>query len=127
MGYTCMATVLVVDDEDVLLEMMAELIEETGHHAVTSTNGKEALALLDTEHEPPALIIADVMMPQLNGAELTYVIKNNPQFGDVPVVLMSAAGRPPHDHVADEFLHKPFDLDVLEALIQRYLEQKSKR
>ncbi len=120
-----MATVLVVDDEDVLLEMMAELIEETGHRAVTATNGKEALALLHARAEPPALIIADVMMPQLNGAELTQIVKNNPQFSDVPVVLMSAAGRPPHDHTADGFLHKPFDLDVLEALIQRYIDRNS--
>ncbi len=124
MGSIYMATVLVIDDEDVLLEMIAALIEEIGHRAVTATSGKEALTLLHSEDERPALIISDVMMPQLSGAELTQVIKNDPRFRDVPVVLMSAAGRPPREHAADEFLHKPFDLDVLEALIEHYLDRR---
>jgi CheY-like chemotaxis protein len=122
-----MARVIVIDDEDVLLEMMATLIEEAGHYAMTASSGKEALALLRAEDEPPALIILDVMMPQLNGAELTQVIKNNPQFCDIPVVLMSAAGRPPDGHAADAFLNKPFDVDVLEALIEDILTTRHNR
>jgi two-component system sensor histidine kinase/response regulator len=118
-----MATVLVIDDEDVLLEMIATLIEEAGHRALTATNGAEALDLLHMEKEPPALIVSDVMMPRLNGIELARVIKNDAKLRYVPVILMSAAGRPSHENSADDFLHKPFDLDVLESLIQQYTER----
>ena len=120
-----MATVIVVDDEEVLLDMMAALIEEAGHRVMTATNGKQALEVLISEAEPPALVISDVMMPQFNGTDLTLAIKDHPRFRDVPVVLMSAAGRPPSGHAADDFLHKPFDLDVLEALIERYVQHAS--
>ncbi len=120
-----MATVIVVDDEEVLLHMIAALIEECGHRVMTATNGKEALELLSSEAEPPALVISDVMMPQFNGTDLTLALKDDPRFRDVPVVLMSAAGRPPNSHTADAFIHKPFDLDVLEAVIERYIQHAS--
>ena len=52
-----MAAVLVVEDEDVLLEMVAALIEDNGYRAVLATNGREALEVLQSEPEPPLLII----------------------------------------------------------------------
>lgn len=89
-----MAKVMVVDDEDVLLEMLATLIEDLGHQAITATNGQEALALLSSTRESPALVLSDVMMPRMNGVDLARAIKTHPDFQSIPVLLMSAAFRP---------------------------------
>jgi CheY-like chemotaxis protein len=112
---------MVVDDEDVLVEMVASLIEELGLETMVATNGEEALASLNAASEAPALILSDVMMPRMNGIELARAIKNDTRLHDVPVILMSAAGRPSGASTADGFIHKPFDLDVLANLIESYV------
>ena len=115
-----MARVLVIDDEDTLLAMVAELLEDLGHQPLLATNGHEALALLCGGAQAPALIIADVMMPRMNGIALAEAIKKDPQLRSIPIILMSAAGRPAGSHVAELFLAKPFDLNVLASLIERF-------
>lgn len=116
-----MAKVLIIDDEDVLLEMIVALIEELGYQPLTATNGREALNTLQASTELPALILSDVMMPHMNGVEFARTIKSDPRFRHVPLVLMSAAGPPHHDDLAEQFIHKPFDVDDLSALIKRYV------
>ena len=117
-----MARVMIVDDEDVLLEMLATLIEDLGHEPLTATNGREALALLAESPDPPRLILSDIMMPRMGGIELASTIKSDPLLRQIPVILMSAATRPREGMVADHFVHKPCDLDVLAALIERYVD-----
>ncbi len=113
--------VMVVDDEDVLVEMIASLIEDMGWRILIATNGQEALTSLKHMQAAPALILSDVMMPQMNGIELATAVKRDPRLKDVPIILMSAAGRPPGANLADGFIHKPFDLDLLLDLIERYI------
>jgi CheY-like chemotaxis protein len=112
---------MVVDDEDVLVEMVASLIEDLGMRTVVATNGQEAMQSLLKMQGAPALILSDVMMPQMNGIELANAVKRDPRLKNVPVILMSAAGRPSGTSVADGFIHKPFDLDLLLDLIERYV------
>lgn len=121
-----MSRVMVVDDEDVLAEMIASLIEEMGLKSLVATNGEDALEILTSGHEPPALILSDVMMPRMNGLELARTLKCDPQLKDVPIILMSAAGRPVDNHIADGFIHKPFDLDTLASTIERHVSQRSR-
>lgn len=120
-----MSSVLVVDDEDVLLDMITALIEDLGHRAVAATNGAEALAALRAESEPPILIISDVMMPKMNGVALAEAIRSDPYLCKVPIILMSAAGRAPKAGLADHFIHKPFDLDHIEHLIEQYTDRRA--
>ena len=114
-----MARVLVIDDEDSLLAMVAELLDDLGHQPLLATNGYEALELLRGGVQPPALVIADVMMPRMNGIALAEAIKKDPRLQSIPIILMSAAGRPAGSQVAEQFLAKPFDLNVLARLIER--------
>lgn len=116
--------VLVVDDEDVLVDMLATIIDDLGYQPIKATNGKEAWALLSARKPCPDLIIADVMMPQMSGVELARAVREEASLRDVPIILMSAAGRPPGNHLADQFIHKPFDLDTLIDLIERYVEKR---
>jgi len=116
-----MARVMIVDDEDSLLSMIAELIEDLGHQPLIASDGHEALETLRDSVQPPALVITDMMMPRLNGLTLAKILKNDPSLSGIPVILMSAAGRPNGSRVADHFLAKPFDLNVLADLIERFI------
>jgi CheY-like chemotaxis protein len=117
--------IMVVDDEDVLVDMVASLIEDLGMRAIVATNGREALTSLHQMQGAPALILSDIMMPQMNGIELASAVKHDPRLKDVPVILMSAAGCPIGTSSADGFIHKPFDLNLLLDVIERYIKAVS--
>ena len=120
-----MALILVVDDEDVLADMIAALVEDLGHEARVASNGRDALRALSTIAHSPALIISDIMMPQMNGIELTRVLRADQRFVAVPIVLMSAASRPSDTHDANQFIAKPFDINQLIGVITMYVEPRA--
>ena len=118
-----MATILIVEDEEPVRELLGYILADAGHRAVLAIHGAEALEL--AAQDPPDLVLADVMMPVLDGAELCRRLKADPDTRAIPVILLSAAGR----HVAqgtgaDAFLAKPFDLEDLDALVRRWLRPR---
>jgi CheY-like chemotaxis protein len=117
-----MATIVIVDDELIIQQMIASVVEDAGHRALTADNGSAALALLDAEPHPPALLITDLMMPRMNGAALARALKQSRRFRDLPIVLMSAACHAHHASAADHFMAKPFELDQIEQYIARYAD-----
>ena len=119
-----MVRVLIVDDEYILLDMIAALIEELGYESIVAANGHEALAILHAQPVPPSLIITDVMMPRMNGVELAHTIRTEPRFAEVPIILMSAGGELPLTPDASYFLHKPFSIDQIADVISSLLVQK---
>lgn len=116
-----MATVLIVDDEAAVSDLLRDLLADLGFNVVTATNGRRALESLASLPDPPALVLSDIMMPQLNGIELARAVKTTPGLQHVPVILMSAVPHTVADGVADAFVGKPFDIDALIALVQAYL------
>src|SRR5438270_8826535 len=80
------------------------------------------------EKERPDLVLADLMMPVLSGADLCRQTKASSDRRSIPVILMSSAGRRSADETgADAFIPKPFDLDHIEALVQRWLAPQQSR
>ncbi|HVT06703.1 MAG TPA: response regulator [Polyangia bacterium] len=116
-----MLTVLVVDDEEGLLEVIADVIAALGYVPVTAHDGAEALARA-REHRPD-LILSDHMMPRLTGLDLLREVRADPELRDVPFILMSAATPNGADR-ATQFLSKPVDLDTLERAIRGALAQR---
>jgi DNA-binding response OmpR family regulator len=115
------ATILIVEDEEPVRELLAEVVEEAGYRALRAIHGRHALDLVDQER--PDLVIADVMMPVLNGVELCRRLKAAAGTSSIPVILISAAGeRPARGAGADAFVDKPFNLEQMEALIKRWLD-----
>ena len=97
-------TVLIVDDERLIVEVLAGLLEDEGYAVRRAYDGQAALR--QVEAEPPDLVLSDVAMPGLNGVELARRLSAR----GIPVALMSAAGADPGiPGVA--FVPKPFDLD----------------
>lgn len=116
-------TVLVVDDEVVIAEAVAAVLQDEGYEVATATNGQEGLdQALSTK---PDLVLVDMMMPVMDGEEMSRRLRENPQTCDIPIVVMSAVHRSlrelPFDHAA--FLPKPFDLDTLLETIAKALQR----
>jgi DNA-binding response OmpR family regulator len=113
-----MTTVLVVDDEFDILEALRDILELEGYRALGFPNG--ALALRAMQERPPDLVIADLMMPVMDGLELLKASRADPRLASVPVVLMSAL-KPrvsQTEYGWRAFLQKPFNLEALLALVR---------
>ena len=112
--------VLIVEDDDDLREMMAQLLALEGFQTAAVANGQEALDYLRQENAPN-LILLDLMMPVMDGWEFRRRQQANPAMAQVPVIVLSAL-----DHVrtaevsAEAILKKPLDFDRLLELVRTY-------
>jgi CheY-like chemotaxis protein len=116
-----MATVLIVDDEYGIAELLEAVLVDEGHRVLTASNGKHGLGIL--EEEKPDVIFLDYMMPVMDGAVMLSHMAANPALRNTPVVMMSSI---PEATVAERcegyalFLRKPFSvfhvLDVVSKL-----------
>jgi len=122
-----MKTILVVDDECLLVEALTELLRVEGYRVVSAADGKEGLAQL--MKESPDLVLTDFMMPVADGLELIRGAPALPDFRSLPMVMMSASrkgvalSRRPKDHAlrVSAFLGKPFGLDELLPIIEQLI------
>ncbi|MCY1394030.1 Transcriptional regulatory protein WalR [compost metagenome] len=83
-----MTTILIVDDEYLIADILGYALEDEGYTVVKASNGKKGLEAL-TEREP-ALVITDYMMPVMNGLEFAETIRKR-QYLHLPIILMSGA------------------------------------
>lgn len=83
-------TVLIVDDELEIRRMLVQAFGDEGLPTATAANGKEALAHMRAAAQLPSLILLDMMMPVMNGAQFWYALRSNPDWARVPVILLSA-------------------------------------
>lgn len=115
------ALVLIAEDDEPIALALSFIVEDAGHVPLVATNGKQALELAQTQH--PALIITDLMMPQMTGRELIAALRQDGQADHhTPIVLMTAAGKAyTLNSGADALLPKPFDITSVEALLRRFL------
>ena len=117
-----MKIILVVDDELGSAEVLSLILEEEGYRAFCAVNGQ--LALVQARDVVPDLVIVDYMMPLMNGAEFTRALRADAQFAHTKVILNS--GLPEiaiRDHFDsyDAFLRKPFKVETLLDLVQRFI------
>jgi CheY-like chemotaxis protein len=109
--------VLVVDDDPTLLSVVSDTLDLEGYAVETATNGAEALTA--AEREQPALVLLDMKMPVLDG--WGFVREAGARGLQLPVVVMTAAlGVGPAASAAEAVLPKPFDLEDLLAIVERY-------
>jgi DNA-binding response OmpR family regulator len=111
--------VLIVEDDEDLRAMMAQMLTLEGFDAATVANGREALAYLHTSK--PDVILLDLMMPVMDGWEFRRRQQADPELAPVPVIVLSAldpARAGPMD--GDAFLRKPLDFRRLVELVRMH-------
>jgi CheY-like chemotaxis protein len=119
------SVVLVADDDAMIRELMRAVIaEEEGLHAVLAANGAEALAAVAAVR--PGVVLLDMQMPLVDGAEVARRLKGDPATRGVPIVGLSAGERREAALAAgcDAFVAKPFDLDHLVAVVHACLRDR---
>ena len=107
-----MATILVVEDEFGITEVLQSALTDAGHNVVTAINGKQGLERL--KEKGPDLVIMDFMMPVLDGPGMLRAMRDNPEYRHIPAILMSSL---PESAIVEAasgtyagFLRKPFQL-----------------
>ena len=122
-------TILIIDDEPAILELLNILVTSEGYETIQATNGNEALALLD-QHKVDA-IISDVHMPEMNGYHLILKIRENPATQNIPFIFVSSLTSleemlQGYELGADEYIKKPIDPNEVLIKLNYIIESKLK-
>ena len=116
--------ILIADDEPNIVTALEFLLERAGYEVRTARNGDEALAAI--AQDPPDLVLLDIMMPVKSGYEVCKRIREEPEWGKVKVVMLSAKGRDAEVTKglamgADLYVTKPFSTRELLSQIRTLL------
>jgi putative two-component system response regulator len=119
--------ILVVDDEQLNREMLSELLDAFGYHAILADNGPAALAILSPGID---LVLLDVVMPGMDGFEVARRIRATPAFADLPIIMVTGLISP-EDRLqaveagANDFVAKPLDSTELRVRMASLLKMKA--
>ncbi|PZV22145.1 MAG: GGDEF domain-containing response regulator [Snowella sp.] len=122
-----MTTILIIEDEAAIRELISELLILEGLDVAEAVNGREGIAI--AQSVLPDLIICDVMMPEIDGHGVLQTLQKNPQTVTIPFIFLTAKGtrqdvRYAMNLGADDYLIKPFANDELLEVIQIRLKKK---
>jgi CheY-like chemotaxis protein len=115
---------LVVEDDRDVRETLVRILGDAGYEVVGAADGREALSALEHRPDPPALILLDLRMPRMDGRQLHDELGQHPRFRDIPIIVLSADGRPTSQSQltrASAVLAKPVRLEKLLNLVESVL------
>jgi CheY-like chemotaxis protein len=121
--------VLVIEDDKIMGQMVAEILQDTGFDVRTATNGRVAFEIL--QQHPVDFIVLDILLPEMNGFAVFSKLQANPASQDIPVLIITAWADERHIEQAAQagirhFLAKPFTEDELLREILSLLRDNSK-
>jgi DNA-binding response OmpR family regulator len=119
-------TVLVVDDDPVILKLLEVNFQMEGFAVLTAGDGEEGVERARAER--PAVIVSDIMMPKLDGLGLVQRLKSDPDTAGIPVILLSAKAQASDvqkglEMGADDYITKPFEPLELVERVNKLLSQ----
>ena len=120
--------ILIVDDNNELLMLMKQLLKSK-YHVLTANNGLKALEII--KNNDLDLIVSDLMMPEMDGWELTEKIKTNKDYSHLPIILLTARTQEEDKRKslvigADEYMCKPFKMSELTLRIKNIIENRNR-
>jgi two-component system alkaline phosphatase synthesis response regulator PhoP len=121
--------ILVVDDEEDILELLRFNLSREGCQVFCASSGEEALRLVQSEI--PDLVVLDLMLPGIDGLEVTRRLKSDPNTKHLPIVMLTAKGEEADivtglELGADDYVTKPFSPRILVARVKAVLRRKVK-
>ena len=125
-----MPKILLVDDVDLFLELERAYLDGCGYELVTASSGEEALQRLDKV--APDLLLLDFYMPGMDGDEVCRTIRKNPRWGKLPIIMVTAAGKPQEvqrclQSGSDDYVTKPVNKQELREKVARLLGEIKRR
>ena len=123
--------ILIVDDEEDIVNLTEKFLQLENYETLTCSSGSEALQIVEEEHEDIALVLLDIMMPNLNGYEVLKKIKSNEKFNHILVVLFTVKNffediKKGKELGADGYLVKAISGNEIINYIKNLLEKKKK-
>jgi CheY-like chemotaxis protein len=115
----CTKSVLIIDDDPGIRDMLAVALEMEGYVVETAANGREGMDKLALIPKP-SLILLDLMMPIMNGYEFLEALKTDPRGDEIPVVLLTAYADQAKKMTANKIIKKPVALDALLETVETY-------
>ena len=121
-------TILLVDDDIFLVDIMAFTFKQSGFEIIKAHNGKEALEVIDKESID--LILTDIMMPVMDGFELAKNIKEKPKIRHLPIIFLTAKSNIEDKNKGfslgiNDYVVKPFNLKDLVSRINKVLDENT--
>jgi DNA-binding response OmpR family regulator len=125
--------ILIVDDEQTIRELLAELLSIEGYEVLLASNGREAIQL--AARKAPHLVILDANMPEMDGIQTTWELRSQHETCWVPIIMVTAFAETRTEALhagVDDFVTKPFDVSNLLARVRallkvRHVEDEVKR
>ena len=111
-------TVLIVEDEEDLRELMRHALQMRGYRVITAAEGTEALRKLD-DIGPPCVVLLDLLMPGMNGWDFFEKLRQRPELASVPVIVHSSASAGAPEGVT-RVLQKPLAFETLVSVVGEY-------
>jgi signal transduction histidine kinase/DNA-binding response OmpR family regulator len=113
-------TVLVIDDDQTVLELMQRFLEKEGFNVVTASSGEEGLKR--AQELKPKMITLDVMMPHMDGWQVLTTLKANPEVAQIPVIMLTMVDEKNMGYAlgATDYLMKPIDKNYLVSILRKY-------
>lgn len=122
-----MPTVLVIDDEEPVREVLRRFLEKAGYQVKTARDGQQALQHVH-DGPPPDALILDLMMPVMNGFEVLSALRAQESWRQIPVVVLTATMGYSADHLdVDATLLKPFDAATVQAAVEKAIASRRSR
>jgi PAS domain S-box-containing protein len=120
------AHILIVEDSPTQSMLLQHLLEREGYRVTAAASGKQALEELSAFM--PAVIISDIVMPEMDGFELSRTIKSNEKLRDIPVILLTGLSDPEDvikgmEALVDFYLTKPYDEDFLLSKVESIMDR----
>lgn len=121
-------SILIVDDESAIREVIAAALEMAGYRTLEASNAQEAHSLV--VDQKPDLILLDWMMPNVSGVELARRLKRDPLTAEIPIIMLTAKGEEDHkitglEAGADDYITKPFSPRELVARLKAVLRRST--
>ena len=116
--------VLIVDDEKDIVDSIKFMLELEDIECIEAYDGEEALSKARNEH--PDLILLDIMLPKINGYKIARLLKFDEFYKNIPIIMLTARTQEKDIELgqetgADEYVTKPFDMEMLVGLVKKYL------
>jgi len=124
--------ILIADDDPDVRESLKLILSSTAHELVFATNGKEALEKIN--ERIPDLLVLDLLMPQMDGFEVIKLLKSNPRFSKIPILILTAVGKKASERRyeletglsmdVDDYIEKPINPKDFIHRVEKILSRK---
>ena len=119
-------TIMVVDDEGVIVDVVEKILQSKGYNVITALSGRECLEALKTK--PVDLILLDIMMPEMDGWDVCENIKSNKKTEKIPIIFLTAKADPISRSMgvlaSQDYISKPFDVKDLLSRVNKVINLK---